>query len=194
MSLPSPAVWTLYGKTFSALWIFHWTPNWQSQNWNLGKLEVCEYRGVEARKWTVANIIPSDVIPSWCWKQIKWARALLLVGHHTTLGLWIRGLWIYQRQSFIDLFILAQPDRKWLDWLCSNTLGNRRQVGSVFRWKYLCFLCARFLDTEYRYFLGTGIQTDLGEESYSMNSTYAPKVLTRPLKNMPVNKTLMQAS
>lgn len=87
-----PAVWILYGQSFSALWIFNWTPNWWIQRWNLGKLELSEYRGVEARKWTVANIIPSDFILTWCWKQIKWARALLLVGRCTTLGLWTRVL------------------------------------------------------------------------------------------------------
>lgn len=57
---------------------------------------------------------------------------------------------------------------------------------------FSCFPCAGFLDTEYRYFLGTGIQTDLEEQSYSMNTMYAPKVLKTALKNMPVNKTLIK--
>lgn len=85
-------------------------------------------------------------------------------------------------------------DRRWLSLLCSSTLRNSRQAGSVFRWKYLCFPCARFLETEYRYFLGTSILIDLGEQPYSMNTMCAPIVLKRALKNMPVNKTLMQAS
>lgn len=55
------------------------------------------------------------------------------------------------------------------------------------------FVFSMCQDTEYRYFLGTGIQTDLGEQSYSMNTMYAPKVLKRALENTPVNKTLMQA-
>lgn len=141
----------------------------QSGEFRSGNWRSLEYRGVEARQWAVANIIHSHVIPTWG-KQIKWARALLLVGHCTTLGFWTRPIGIYWRQSFISIFVLVQPDRKWLDWLCSSTSRNRRQVGSVFRWKYLCLPCARFLDTEYRYFLGTSIQLDLGEQPCSMNT------------------------
>lgn len=97
------------------------------------------------------------------------------------------------RTEFYKSFYTCS-DRKWLDWLCSNTLRNSRQVGSEFRWKYLCFPYARFLETEYRYFLGTSIQIDLGEQPSSMNTVCAPIVLKRALENMPVNKTLMQAS